>query len=90
MLINHRLELLNQANETKIIAFIAPTRILANQQCEYLSKRINSSNCQKIKSYTTKTVNRNGLTVDLWKQSDWEQETAESGVYVMTAGSTDA
>lgn len=67
----------------KIIVFITPTRILATQQCDYINKRI-QSNVKKVKSFTGSTVNKEGLHVDYWKESNWSEEFKESAIFVMT------
>lgn len=80
LLIRHRLNQLNSVTSVseknkKLIFFLAPTKVLVEQQCKYIKLL-----CYvKVESYTGE-----GFVIDMWKEPEWEYQRHHVDIMVMT------
>jgi ERCC4-related helicase/dsRNA-specific ribonuclease len=84
-IINERLSLLRKNGIKKILAFLAPTKVLVGQQQRYLSFHLNQlSSDVNVVSFTGETSSIDGKSISYWNQNGWTEVFKQTDVLVMT------
>lgn len=64
----------------QIVIFVAPTKVLCNQQKQYIANNSDG----KVGLYTGDKTSNDGRSIDIWNQSDWVKELKHIEVLVCT------